>query len=100
MRIALVGPQGIVPESNPNGKMLLDALGQLGYIRSKNLIFETSAEDAPRDLSPQKCIDAGQGAEVSMSSWSGVFRSWSPRRLPAFRPWSPSGSAIPSRPVW
>lgn len=66
MRIALVGPQGIVPESNPNGKMLLDALGQLGYVRGKNLIFETSAEDAPRDLSPEKCIAQAKARNVDV----------------------------------
>jgi putative ABC transport system substrate-binding protein len=57
LRIALVGPQGIVPEGSANGKMLLAALAQLGYVRGRNLIFETSTPDARRDLSPAQCIE-------------------------------------------
>ena len=66
MRIALVGPQGIVPESSPFGKMLLDALGQLGYVRGQNLVFETSAEDAPRDPSPEQFIAQAKARNVDV----------------------------------
>jgi ABC-type uncharacterized transport system substrate-binding protein len=66
MRIALVGPQGIVPESSPFGKMLLDALGQVGYVRGRNLIFETSAEDAPRDPSPEQFIAQAKARNVDV----------------------------------
>jgi putative ABC transport system substrate-binding protein len=66
LRLALVGPQGIVPESNPFGKLLLDALGGLGYVRGQNLIFETSAEDAPRDLSPAAFIAQAKARNVDV----------------------------------
>src|ERR1700761_2006244 len=66
MRLALVGPQGIVPESNDFGKQLLGALGQLGYVRGQNLIFETSAEDAPRDLSPDAFIAQAKARNVDV----------------------------------
>src|ERR1700686_4698512 len=39
-RIALVSPGGPVPESNPNAKVLLSALAQLGYTLGQNLAFE------------------------------------------------------------
>jgi putative ABC transport system substrate-binding protein len=66
LRLALVGPQGIVPESNPFGKLLLDALGGLGYVRGQNLIFETSAENAPRDLSPAAFIAQAKARKVDV----------------------------------
>jgi putative ABC transport system substrate-binding protein len=66
LRIALVGPQGIVPESSPFGKMLLGALAQLGYIRGQNLIFETSAEGAPRNLSAEKSIAQATARNVDV----------------------------------
>jgi putative ABC transport system substrate-binding protein len=66
LRIALVGPQGIVPESNANGKMLLAALAQLGYVRGRNLIFETSVEDALRNLPPEKCIAQAKARNVDV----------------------------------
>jgi putative ABC transport system substrate-binding protein len=66
MRIALVGPQGIVPESNGFGKQLLGALNQLGYVRGQNLIFETSAEDAPRDLPPEAFIAQAKARNVDV----------------------------------
>jgi len=66
MRIALVGPQGIVPELSPFAKMLLDALGPLGYVRGRNLIFETSAEDAPRDPSPEQFIAQAKARNVDV----------------------------------
>ena len=66
LRIALVGPQGIVPESNANGKMLLAALAQLGYVRGRNLIFETSVEDALRNLPPEKCIAQAKARNVDI----------------------------------
>jgi putative ABC transport system substrate-binding protein len=66
LRIALIGPQGIVPESSANGKMLLDALAQLGYMRGQNLIFETSADDAPRNLPPEKFIAQAKARGVDV----------------------------------
>jgi putative ABC transport system substrate-binding protein len=66
MRLALVGPQGIVPESSPFGKMLLGALGGLGYVRGQNLIFETSAEDAPRNLSPEQFVAQAKARNVDV----------------------------------
>jgi ABC-type uncharacterized transport system substrate-binding protein len=42
-RLALISPQGLVPESNPNAKFLLAALAELGYAPGKNLIFESAA---------------------------------------------------------
>ena len=66
LRIALIGPQGIVPESSANGKMLLGALAQLGYMRGQNLIFETSADDAPRNLPPEKFIAQAKARGVDV----------------------------------
>ena len=66
MRIALVGPQGIVPESSPFGKMLLGALAQLGYVRGQNLVFETSSEDAPRNLSPEQFVAQAKARNVDV----------------------------------
>ena len=66
MHLALVGPQGIVPESNPFGKMLLGALAQLGYVRGQNLVFETSAEDAPRNLSPEQFVAQAKARNVDV----------------------------------
>ena len=66
MRIALVGPQGIVPESSPFGKMLLGALAQLGYVRGQNLVFETSAEDAPRNMSPEQFVAQAKARNVDV----------------------------------
>jgi putative ABC transport system substrate-binding protein len=39
-RIALVSPFGPVPGSSPNGKMLLSALAQHGYVLGQNLALE------------------------------------------------------------
>jgi putative tryptophan/tyrosine transport system substrate-binding protein len=50
LRVALIGPQGLAPASNPYGKMLLDALAGLGYMRDQNLIFEAPAEGTARSL--------------------------------------------------
>ena len=66
LRVALVGPQGMVPESSPFGKMLLDALSQLGYVRGQNLVFETSAEDAPHNLPPEKFIAQAKARNVDV----------------------------------
>jgi ABC-type uncharacterized transport system substrate-binding protein len=66
LRIALVGPQGIAPASSPNGKMLLDALAGLGYMRGQNLIFESPAEDAARNLPPEKFIAQAQARGVDV----------------------------------
>ena len=46
-RIALVSPGGLVAESSQNGKLLLGALAQLGYVVGQNLAFE-----GPRGTSP------------------------------------------------
>jgi ABC-type uncharacterized transport system substrate-binding protein len=66
LRIALVGPQGMVPDSSPFGEMLLGALGQLGYVRGQNLMFETSAEDARRDLTPAAFIAQAKARNVDV----------------------------------
>ena len=66
LRVALVGPQGIVPESTPFGNMLIEALGRLGYVRGQNLIFETSAEDAARDQSPEQFIAQAKARKVDV----------------------------------
>jgi putative tryptophan/tyrosine transport system substrate-binding protein len=42
-RLAMISPQGLVPQSNPNAKFLLTALAQLGYDLGKNLMFESAA---------------------------------------------------------
>jgi putative ABC transport system substrate-binding protein len=39
-RLVVVSPQGLMPESNPNAKVLLTALEKLGYTPGQNLIFE------------------------------------------------------------
>jgi putative ABC transport system substrate-binding protein len=51
-RIALVSPAGPVTESNPNAKLLLGALAQLGYAPGKNLMLEGPGGSAgsPRQL--------------------------------------------------
>lgn len=66
LRIALVGPQGIAPESSANGKMLLAALAQLGYVRGRNLVLETSAEDAPRNLPPETFVAQAKARNVDV----------------------------------
>ena len=42
-RLAMISPQGLVPQSNPNAEFLLTALAQLGYDLGKNLMFEGAA---------------------------------------------------------
>jgi putative ABC transport system substrate-binding protein len=64
LRVALIGPPGIVPESSPNGKMLLSALTRLGYVRDQNLIFETSTENGPRNLTPDAYIAQAKALDV------------------------------------
>jgi putative ABC transport system substrate-binding protein len=51
-RVALVSPAGPVTESNPNVKLLLGALAQLGYAQGKNLMLEGPGGSAgsPRQL--------------------------------------------------
>ncbi|TMJ21128.1 MAG: hypothetical protein E6G93_11165 [Alphaproteobacteria bacterium] len=39
-RLALISPQGVMPESHPNAKFLLGALARLGYALGQNLAFE------------------------------------------------------------
>ena len=52
-RIALVSPGGLVAGSTPNGKLLLGALAELGYVVGQNLIFEVprNASGPPIQLS-------------------------------------------------
>lgn len=64
LRVALIGPQGIVPEGSANGKMLLAALTSLGYVRDQTLIFETSTGNAPRNLSPDAYIAQAQALDL------------------------------------
>ena len=42
-RLALISPQGVMPESHPNAKFLLGALAQFGYALGQNLAFERPA---------------------------------------------------------
>ena len=39
-RLALISPQGVMPESHPNAKFLLGALARFGYALGQNLAFE------------------------------------------------------------
>ncbi|TMK49019.1 MAG: hypothetical protein E6G70_09830 [Alphaproteobacteria bacterium] len=39
-RLALISPQGVMPESHPNAKFLLGALARLGYALGQNLAFD------------------------------------------------------------
>jgi len=39
-RLALISPQGVMPDSHPNAKFLLGALARLGYALGQNLAFE------------------------------------------------------------
>src|SRR5215475_6519463 len=64
LRVALIGPQGFVPESSPYRKMLLGALTRLGYVRDQNLIFETSTENAPRHLTPSAYMAQAKALDV------------------------------------
>ena len=66
LRVALIGPQGIAPASSPNGKMLLDALAGLGYMRDQNLIFESPAEGAARNLPHAHYIDQAKARGVDV----------------------------------
>ena len=50
-RLALISPQGVMPESHPNAKFLLGALARLGYALGQNLAFERPAS-AARPASP------------------------------------------------
>jgi putative tryptophan/tyrosine transport system substrate-binding protein len=42
-RLAMISPQGLVPENNPNAKFLLNALAELGYTLGQNLVFDSAA---------------------------------------------------------
>jgi putative ABC transport system substrate-binding protein len=66
LRVALIGPQGIAPASSPTGKMLLDALAGLGYMRDQNLIFETPTEGAARNLPYAEYIDQAKARGVDV----------------------------------
>ncbi len=66
LRIALIGPQGMVGEQSANGKMLLAALAQLGYLRGQNLVFQTSGPDARRDLPPATYIEQAKARGVDV----------------------------------
>ena len=66
LRVALIGPQGLAPASNPYGKMLLDALAGLGYTRDQNLIFQTPAEGGARNLSHEESIDQAKARGVDV----------------------------------
>ena len=39
-RLALISPQGVMPDSHPNAKFLLGALARLGYALGQNLAFD------------------------------------------------------------
>ena len=43
-RIVVMGPIGPVPASSPNGKLLLDALAQLGHVVGQDLAFEAPGQ--------------------------------------------------------
>jgi putative ABC transport system substrate-binding protein len=56
-RLAVCSPMGMIPESNPNSKVLLGALEGLGYKLGENLIFEGPTEPLGQLVPPQKTVD-------------------------------------------
>jgi putative ABC transport system substrate-binding protein len=64
-RLALISPQGLVPESNPNAKFLLGALAELGYTPGNNLIFE-SAAGGPGQVPIEKLLEQAKANKVDV----------------------------------
>jgi putative tryptophan/tyrosine transport system substrate-binding protein len=65
-RLAVVGPMGLMPETNANAKVLLGALNGLGYKLGENLIFEGAAGPPGRPLPPEKIIEEVKVKKVDL----------------------------------
>jgi putative ABC transport system substrate-binding protein len=53
-RLAVVSPMGLMPEANPNARVLLGTLNGLGHKLGQNLIFEGPAGPPGRPLPPEQ----------------------------------------------
>src|SRR5580698_10177593 len=68
--IALVSPFGPVPGSSPNGKMLLSALAQHGYVLGQNLALEDPLQGIKGpDQLPQVMNDLKADKVVLVVTW-------------------------------
>jgi putative ABC transport system substrate-binding protein len=57
---------GLIPESNPNSKVLLGALEGLGYKRGENLIFEGPDRPPGQPVSPEKIVEELRARKVDL----------------------------------
>jgi putative ABC transport system substrate-binding protein len=64
-RLAVISPQGLMPEGHPNAKVLLTTLAGLGYTVGQNLIFEGPA-GPPVLAPPEKLIEQAKRKNVDV----------------------------------
>jgi putative ABC transport system substrate-binding protein len=65
-RLALISPQGVMPESHPNAKFLLSALAELGYALGQNLVFERPAAAAGQTIQAAQMMQQAQADKVDV----------------------------------
>jgi len=64
-RLAVISPQGLMPEANPNSAVLLAGLAELGYAVGRNLIFEGPA-GTPAPAPAEKLIEQAKAKKVDV----------------------------------
>jgi putative ABC transport system substrate-binding protein len=64
-RLAVISPLGLMPETNPNAKVLLAALNTLGYTLGQNLIVEGPA-GPPVPAPPERLIEQAKAKQVDV----------------------------------
>jgi putative ABC transport system substrate-binding protein len=65
-RLAVVSPMGLMPEANPNAKVLLGALNGLGYQLGENLIFEGPTAPPGQPMPPDKIAEQLKARKVDL----------------------------------
>jgi putative ABC transport system substrate-binding protein len=65
-RLALISPQGVMPESHPNAKFLLGALAELGYTLGQNLAFARPAGAAGPGVPAAQMMDQAKADKVDV----------------------------------
>ena len=65
-RLAVCSPMGMMPQSHPNSKVLLGALGGLGYKLGESLIFEGPAGPPGQLVPPEKTVEDLKARKVDV----------------------------------
>jgi putative ABC transport system substrate-binding protein len=66
-RLAVISPMGLMPESNPNSKVLLGALAELGHKVGENLTFEKPSAPPGPAVAPENIVKELKARKVDLA---------------------------------